>query len=133
MAYSDWCGQGRKRAESRVKSAQFYFIRGTGGSFAVISRKTNTLRTAQKSSWASRSSTVGDVLRALNWQKTEEIGLSIYGRRCKEEALLKDGDRIELTEPLRIDPKEARRLRALNKPLLATRGRKHQNKISPFE
>ena len=31
-------------------------------------------------------STVGDVLRALNWQKTEEIGLSIYGRRCKEEA-----------------------------------------------
>ena len=42
-----------------------------------------------------------------------------------EEDLLKDGDRIELTEPLRIDPKEARRLRALNKPLLATRGRKH--------
>ena len=65
-------------------------------------------------------STVGDALRALNWQKTEEIG-----RRCKEEDLLKDGDRIELTEPLRIDPKEARRLRALNKPLLATRGRKH--------
>ena len=30
-------------------------------------------------------STVGDALRALNWQKTEEIGLSIYGRRCKEE------------------------------------------------
>lgn len=70
-------------------------------------------------------STVGDALRALGWQKTEEIGLSIYGRRCKEEDLLKDGDRIELTEPLRIDPKEARRLRALNKPLLATRGRKH--------
>ena len=68
-------------------------------------------------------STVGDALRALGWQKTEEIGLSIYGRRCKEEDLLKD--RIELTEPLRIDPKEARRLRALNKPLLATRGRKH--------
>lgn len=69
-------------------------------------------------------STVGDALRALGWQKTEEIGLSIYGRHCKED-LLKDGDRIELTEPLRIDPKEARRLRALNKPLLATRGRKH--------
>ena len=67
----------------------------------------------------------GNALRALGWQKTEEIGLSIYGRRCKEEDLLKDGDRIELTEPLRIDPKEARRLRALNKPLLATRGRKH--------
>ena len=67
-------------------------------------------------------STVGDALRALGWQKN---GLSIYGRRCKEEDLLKDGDRIELTEPLRIDPKEARRLRALNKPLLATRGRKH--------
>ena len=67
-------------------------------------------------------STVGD---ALGWKKTEEIGLSIYGRRCKEEDLLKDGDRIELTDPLRIDPKEARRLRALNKPLLATRGRKH--------
>ena len=54
-------------------------------------------------------STVGDALRALGWQKNEEIGLSIYGRRCKEEDLLK----------------EVRRLRALNKPLLATRGRKH--------
>ena len=35
-------------------------------------------------------STVGDALRALNWQTTEEIGLSIYGRRCKEEDLLKE-------------------------------------------
>lgn len=125
MAHSELRRQGRKQAESRVKSAQFYFIRGTGGSFAVISRKTNTLRTAQKVLELPEGSTVGDALRALGWQKTEEIGLSIYGRRCKEEDLLKDGDRIELTEPLRIDPKEARRLRALNKPLLATRGRKH--------
>ena len=70
-------------------------------------------------------STVGDALSELGWQKNEEIGLRIYGRRCKEEELVKEGNRIELTEPLRIDPKEARRLRALNKPLLATRGRKH--------
>ena len=70
-------------------------------------------------------STVGDALRALDWKKTEAIGLSIYGRRCKEEDLLQEGDRLELSEPLRIDPKEARRLRALNKPLMATRGRKH--------
>ena len=76
-------------------------------------------------------STVGDALRALGWQKNEEIGLSIYGRRCKEEDLLKDGDRIELTEPLRIDPKEARRLRALNKPQLEVENMR--NKISPFE
>ena len=125
MAHSELMRQGRKQAESRVKSAQFYFIRGTGGSFAVISRKTNTLRLLKKVLELPEGSTVGDALRALGWQKTEEIGLSIYGRRCKEEDLLKDGDRIELTEPLRIDPKEARRLRALNKPLLATRGRKH--------
>lgn len=125
MAHSELMRQGRKQAESRVKSAQFYFIRGTGGSLLLSAVKQTPSGLLKKALELPEGSTVGDALRALGWQKTEEIGLSIYGRRCKEEDLLKDGDRIELTEPLRIDPKEARRLRALNKPLLATRGRKH--------
>lgn len=69
--------------------------------------------------------TVGDALRAAGWEKTEELGLSIFGKKCKEEDKLREEDRVELSAPLKIDPKEARRLRALNKTLLATRGRRH--------
>ena len=39
-------------------------------------------------------------------------GLGVFGRCVAPEALLRDGDRIELYRPLLIDPKEARRRRA---------------------
>ena len=39
-------------------------------------------------------------------------GIGIFGRRVARDAHLRDGDRIELYRPLRVDPKEARRLRA---------------------
>jgi len=39
-------------------------------------------------------------------------GFGIFGRRVAADAQLRDGDRIELYRPLKIDPKEARRLRA---------------------
>lgn len=124
MAHSELMRQGRKQAESRVNLQQFTLFEVRR--FLLLSAvKQTPSGLLKKVLELPEGSTVGDALRALGWQKTEEIGLSIYGRRCKEEDLLKDGDRIELTEPLRIDPKEARRLRALNKPLLATRGRKH--------
>jgi putative ubiquitin-RnfH superfamily antitoxin RatB of RatAB toxin-antitoxin module len=45
--------------------------------------------------------------------------MGIFGRRVLPTALLKDGDRLEIYRPLRLDPKEARRSRAS-----ANRGRR---------
>lgn len=41
----------------------------------------------------------------------DRLTLGLWGRACAPEALLHDGDRVELTRPLTVDPKEARRLR----------------------
>ena len=41
----------------------------------------------------------------------QSFGLGIWGRMQPPEAVLRDGDRVELYRPLRVDPKEARRLR----------------------
>lgn len=38
--------------------------------------------------------------------------IGIFGKRVKDETVLKNGDRIELYRPLIADPKEARRQRA---------------------
>lgn len=42
--------------------------------------------------------------------------LGIYGSVVAAGALLADGDRVEIYRPLALDPKEARRRRALRKP-----------------
>ena len=46
-----------------------------------------------------------------------EADLGIFGRRldAPEQYVLANGDRVELYRPLRIDPKQARRLRAARK------------------
>lgn len=41
--------------------------------------------------------------------------LGIYGGRVALDARLADGDRVEIYRPLRADPKEARRRRALSR------------------
>lgn len=41
--------------------------------------------------------------------------VGIYGKLCSEDTVLQDGDRIELYRPLRADPKEARRNRAIRR------------------
>lgn len=41
--------------------------------------------------------------------------LGVYGRVVPPETRLTDGDRVEVYRPLAIDPKEARRRRALKK------------------
>lgn len=38
--------------------------------------------------------------------------LGVFGRRVAPDTVLRDGDRVEICRPLRIDPKEARRRRA---------------------
>ena len=40
--------------------------------------------------------------------------IGIWGRACALEAVLADGDRVEIYRPLTMDPNEARRLRARN-------------------
>ena len=42
--------------------------------------------------------------------------LGIYGKVVDPDAPLADGDRVEIYRPLALDPKEARRRRALSKP-----------------
>ena len=39
-------------------------------------------------------------------------GMAVFGRRVAEDAVLQEGDRLELLRALVLDPKEARRLRA---------------------
>lgn len=39
-------------------------------------------------------------------------GMGVFGRLVKPDTRLRDGDRVELYRPLRIDPKQARRNRA---------------------
>ena len=41
----------------------------------------------------------------------EAVEVGIWGRKQPVQTLLRDRDRIELYRPLRVDPKEARRLR----------------------
>ncbi|MGH8146640.1 MAG: RnfH family protein [Rhodanobacteraceae bacterium] len=41
--------------------------------------------------------------------------VGIFARRTSLDAVLRDGDRVEIYRPLKIDPKEARRRRAKNK------------------
>jgi uncharacterized protein len=41
----------------------------------------------------------------------DTLELALWGRACTPDAPLHDGDRLALTRPLTVDPKEARRLR----------------------
>lgn len=55
--------------------------------------------------------TVRSALAAAGWPWRHAVG--IFGRRATPDDLLADGDRVEVYRPLRADPKEARRRRAL--------------------
>ena len=61
--------------------------------------------------------TVADALRASGLQQRhpdlalDELPVGIWGASCGRGDALRDRDRVELYRPLRVDPKEARRLR----------------------
>ena len=57
--------------------------------------------------------TVGDAVAASGLPLGEVAGYALHGERATPETRLRDGDRVELLRPLAIDPKEARRRRAL--------------------
>jgi putative ubiquitin-RnfH superfamily antitoxin RatB of RatAB toxin-antitoxin module len=54
-------------------------------------------------------STVADALAASGLQGTT---FGVFGKQVPPEHPLREGDRVEVYRPLRIDPKEARRRRA---------------------
>jgi putative ubiquitin-RnfH superfamily antitoxin RatB of RatAB toxin-antitoxin module len=56
--------------------------------------------------------TVGEAVIAAGWSDDPEaVAYAVFGQRVDGDALLRDGDRIELLRPLLADPKEARRQR----------------------
>ena len=62
-------------------------------------------------------STVADAIRAADVESEFAIDASklasgIWSKPAARDALLEDGDRVELYRPLEADPKEARRRRA---------------------
>jgi putative ubiquitin-RnfH superfamily antitoxin RatB of RatAB toxin-antitoxin module len=58
-----------------------------------------------------QGATVRMALRAAGMPLDQPVG--IYGRRVALDARLADGDRVEIYRPLRAEPRDARRQRAL--------------------
>lgn len=61
-------------------------------------------------------STLADALRASGWLEQHGLALDtvsggVWGKMQTMDEPLRDGDRVEIYRPLRVDPKEARRLR----------------------
>jgi uncharacterized protein len=56
--------------------------------------------------------TVADALRACGWSLDGIGGFAVFGQRVGQDAVMRDGDRLELLRPLLADPKDARRRRA---------------------
>ncbi len=67
-------------------------------------------------------STVGDALArsglAGAWGfDPDRVTFAVHGRRARRDAVLRDGDRVDVLRPLSVDPMDARRRRAETKPL----------------
>jgi putative ubiquitin-RnfH superfamily antitoxin RatB of RatAB toxin-antitoxin module len=56
---------------------------------------------------------VADALAASGFDQADVVGYAVFGERAQASHVLRDGDRVELLRPLQVDPKEARRRRAL--------------------
>ena len=56
--------------------------------------------------------TVADALAACGLALEGVAGHAVFGELAPPARMLRDGDRVELLEALRLDPKEARRRRA---------------------
>jgi len=63
-------------------------------------------------------STVADALAASGLAeefRKLDSGVGIYGKAVPPNAILRDGDRVEIYRPLEVDPKDLRRMRAAKK------------------
>lgn len=59
--------------------------------------------------------TLRDAIAGSGFHPKKNNTFGIFGRRAGLDQPLADGDRVEIYRPLAIDPKEARRRRALRK------------------
>lgn len=57
--------------------------------------------------------TVAEALARAAFEGEAPAALAVFGEVVAPERVLADGDRMELLRPLRLDPKEARRRRAV--------------------
>jgi putative ubiquitin-RnfH superfamily antitoxin RatB of RatAB toxin-antitoxin module len=57
--------------------------------------------------------TVADAVSASGMDDGEHVAVAVFGERVEAAQVLREGDRVELLRPLTMDPKEARRRRAL--------------------
>lgn len=61
---------------------------------------------------------VADAIAASGFRTTrpqcplDDMQVGIFARKARMDKRLRDGDRVEIYRPLKIDPKEARRIRA---------------------
>jgi hypothetical protein len=61
---------------------------------------------------------VRDAVRGAGWTDDPEVtGYAVFGAKVAPDAVLVDGDRVELLRALTVDPKTARRKRAEARPL----------------
>lgn len=51
------------------------------------------------------------VLLGLADESIDALQIGVWGRKCTHDAVICDGDRVELYRPLKVDPKTARRER----------------------
>jgi uncharacterized protein len=58
-----------------------------------------------------RDAVIASGLCARHGLQPEAVETGVWGRRQLADSALRDRDRVELYRPLRVDPKEARRLR----------------------
>jgi putative ubiquitin-RnfH superfamily antitoxin RatB of RatAB toxin-antitoxin module len=65
-----------------------------------------------------RAPRVDEALQAAGWRVAPELPWtpSVWGKAVALDAMLKDGDRLELSRPLKVDPKTSRAHRVAAKP-----------------
>lgn len=57
--------------------------------------------------------TVADALTASGMDDGGHLAVAVFGEKVEAAQVLREGDRVELLRPLTMDPKEARRRRAV--------------------
>lgn len=72
--------------------------------------------------------TAAQAARASGLPLENVAAYAVFGQACTPEAVVRDGDRLELLQALRVDPKEARRLRAAKRAGLV---RDRRNRVTP--
>lgn len=58
--------------------------------------------------------TVADAVAASRFAGKDVAALAVYGRQVRHDWILEEGDRVELLSELLVDPKDARRMRAVH-------------------